>query len=95
MKPQKARARPKPKLYLLVYIGPLGLSWTEIRVLAKPPESLYAIGRGEGQALLFKLDKFDCSTEFFEALMDGRVAEDSAKFHFKVNVENVIKASKD
>jgi len=95
MKPQKAKAKPKPKLYLLVYIGPLGLSWTEIRVLAKPPESLYSIGRGEGQALLFKLDKFDCSTEFFEALMNGQVAADLANFHFRVNVENAIKASKD
>lgn len=66
--------------YLLVIIGPLGLTYpAEVRWLSEPPENLAQYTRGEGQALLFKLEKWDCSTEFNAALKDGQAAEGYGK----------------
>lgn len=66
--------------YLLVIIGPLGMTYpADVRWLSAPPEDLLQYTRGEGQALLFKLEKFDCSTEFAAALNNGQAAEGYGK----------------
>jgi hypothetical protein len=79
-----SKKRPKkPECYLLVVIGPLGFDYpADVRWLSKPPESLYQYTRGEGQALLFKLENYDASTEFHEALLSGEAQEAYGKIAF-------------
>jgi len=51
----KTKSRPS---YLVVYIGPLGPDWLDLRFHKDRP-SLSSICRGEGTALSFKLDDYD------------------------------------
>ena len=73
----------KPECYLLVVVGPLGFSYPcDAKWLTEAPEDLSRFTKGEGQALLFKLEKFDCSTEFHAALVSGEVPEAFKKIRF-------------
>lgn len=68
-------------LWVVIVIGPWGLlegQPVDIYFHDKPVDSEYLLTRytrGEGQALSFKLDTWDCSTEFAKALKSGEVAE--------------------
>ena len=74
----------KPKVYLSLRIGPLGFE-QNIGVFisnTKPDPLKYT--RGEGQALIFELIDFDCSTEFAAALRDGRFINDFPSLRYRM-----------
>ena len=76
-------------MYLLVNLDPTGLNWVEAQLRGEHPQSLYAIGRDECNALLSKLIDGDYSTEFFEALKLGNALRDlGRRFHF--NLEKTL-----
>ena len=79
-----------PELYLLVTVGPTGLNWMSARVFASKPENLYAFTRGEGQALLFRLENCDCSAEFYEALQSGAFAADLGGRYFEFDLRKAL-----
>lgn len=62
-------------LYLLVKIGPLGFTHKPAFVtwLDTPHVDLASATHGEGQALLFRLERYDCSTAFAEAIKSGQL----------------------
>lgn len=74
----KSESKKIPTLYALLHIGPTGFNDVELEFVTKLPEDAdkaYYTG-GEGQCLIFKLGKFDMSTSFYEAFLDGRVSQE-------------------
>jgi len=65
-------------LYALLHIGPLGFKQTELQFVEELPEdadkAYYT--HGEGQCLIFKLDKYDMSTNFNKAFKQGLVTQE-------------------
>lgn len=74
------------KLYLIWEIGPMGFSTvkTELVPTDVKPENLPAITKGEGQALLFELIDYDCSTNFGQAIESGKLLEDLKKGYLSI-----------
>jgi hypothetical protein len=80
-----AKKAKKPRCYLLVTIGPLGFNYpADVRWLSEPPKNLYQYTRGEGQALLFKLENYDVSTNFGAALLSGEAQDAYGKRAFNL-----------
>jgi hypothetical protein len=79
--------RIKLATYLLMEISPTGFDFVTLSFLPEPPEDLGMVTHGEGQALLFKLEKFDCSTEFARALENGEFLK-AVKGRSTVNLED-------
>src|SRR5271168_4460385 len=81
----------KAKCYLLVMIGPLGFDFSaDVRWFSQPPENLYQYTRGEGQALLFKLENYDASTEFHAALLSGEAQNAYSKRRFYLTMKKEV-----
>ena len=84
----------RPRLWLQIYIGPTGFNWMEARLLDKKPESQYAVGKGEGQAMLFELVDGDYSTEFYKALCSGEVFKDVGGRRFDFDLHKVLREAR-
>ena len=74
------------KLRVILHIGPLGLEDDNRLYFTDREEDLYKYTRGEGQALGFVLENFDCSTEFAKALEDGTLLFDLKNSRIKVKI---------
>ena len=77
----------KRKLRIVMHIGPTGLDDTELFWTDKKEDLLGKYTRGEGQALQFVLENYDCSPNFFSALQDGTLLKDFRGSKFTVNVD--------
>lgn len=77
-----------PSLYALIHIGPTGFNDVELEFVDELPEdadkAYYT--RGEGQCLIFKLDKYDMSTNFHKAFLAGIVTEELKGLHHPVKL---------
>jgi hypothetical protein len=88
---EKQIKKKKRNLYVLILVSPVGLKSSDIVFLDNKPNNLLEYTRGEGQALLFKLINFDCSTNFSEALSSGLFFQDYGAIYNQISFKQRTK----
>lgn len=76
----------KQKLYALLHIGPTGFNDVRLQFVENLPENAFT--DGEGQCLIFKLDKYDLSTNFNDAFEKGIITEKLSRLFHPVKLLN-------
>lgn len=77
--------RQSPSLYLVLTIGPGGLKFSDIRFFERKPDPR-DIAHGEGQCMVFKLNNWDASNNFADALFNGTFLNDMKDKIFDVDL---------